>query len=63
MGRVFFLSEHSEGYVGVLDFSQEVAEIFAVDFGDMHFEKGSCDFVVKRSLRGGCVRLISASDD
>lgn len=36
VGWVFFLSEHAERHVGAMDFREEVAEVLAVDFGEIH---------------------------
>lgn len=35
-GRVGLDAEFSEGHVGVADFGEESAEVFAVDFGEGH---------------------------
>lgn len=35
-GGVVLFSEFAEGHVGLVDFCEEVAEVFAVDFGEFH---------------------------
>ena len=37
--RVFFLAEHSEGHVGAVNFREQVAEVLAVDFCEVHVWK------------------------
>ena len=35
-GRIFVFPEHAVGHVGGVDFPEQVAEILAVDFGEVH---------------------------
>lgn len=37
--RIFVFPEHSEGHVGAVDFHEEVAEVLAVDFCEIHVWK------------------------
>ena len=39
VGRVFFFPEHPEGHVGEVYFREQIAEILAVDFGEVHIGK------------------------
>ena len=36
MRRVFLFPKHSKRHGGAVDFHQEVAKIFTVDFGNIH---------------------------